>query len=101
MVPSERGIELPELKERHIPDICIPRVNSNSVNALLVEKGTVVDANFITLNIPKDIMINKYGVLALLSSDWAKVQLELNGNVLGGGALKLDRGHLQNLYFFK
>ncbi len=91
--------QLPELKERHIPDICIPRVNSNSVNALLVEKGTVVDANFITLNIPKDIMINKYGVLALLSSDWAKVQLELNGNVLGGGALKLDRGHLQNLIF--
>jgi len=90
---------LPELKERHIPDICLPRVNSNCVNPLLLEKGTIVDANFITMNIPENAIINKFGILALLSSDWAKLQLEFNGNVLGGGALKLDRSHLQNLIF--
>lgn len=91
--------QLPALKDRHLPDICIPRVNSSIAKPLIVEKGVVVDANFITINASTDSYINKYGVLALLSADWTIVQLELSGNTLGGGALKLDRTHLQNLVY--
>jgi hypothetical protein len=93
--------QIPELKDRHLPDICIPRVNSSVVKPLFVEKGVVVDANFITINVQPSAILDKYGLFALLNSDWTKVQLELYGNVLGGGALKLDRTHLQNLTFPK
>lgn len=93
--------QIPELKDRHLPDVCMPRVNSSVVKPLLVEKGVVVDANFITINVQPNAILDKYGLFALLNSDWTKVQLELYGNVLGGGALKLDRKHLQNLTYPK
>jgi predicted RNA methylase len=89
--------QLPELKKRHVPDICIPRVNSKSVKSYGVEDNVVVDANFLTINLSQDSNIPVYGLIAILNSDWIKVQLELSGNVLGGGALKLDRNHLLNI----
>ncbi len=89
--------QLPELKKRHVPDICIPRVNSKSVKSYLVEDNVVVDANFLTINLRQDSNIPVYGLIAILNSDWIKAQLELSGNVLGGGALKLDRNHLLNI----
>ncbi|WP_442846727.1 N-6 DNA methylase [Leeuwenhoekiella sp. H156] len=89
--------QLPKLKNRHVPDICIPRVNTKSVKSYLVEENVVVDANFLTINIKQDSNLSVHGLIAILNSDWIKVQLELRGNVLGGGALKLDRNHLLNI----
>ncbi|WP_295222556.1 N-6 DNA methylase [uncultured Chryseobacterium sp.] len=91
--------QIPELKDRHLPDICVPRVNTNKIKPLIIEKGVIVDANFITINVSPNSLINKYGILALLNSDWTSFQLEIIGNILGGGALKLDRNHLHNLLF--
>jgi hypothetical protein len=89
--------QLPELRKRHIPDICIPRVNSRLVTAYMVENNVVVDANFLTINLKRDSIISSYALTSILNSDWIKLQLELSGNILGGGALKLDRNHLFNL----
>jgi predicted RNA methylase len=91
--------QIPDLKARHIPDICIPRVNTSFVKPFIVEKGVVVDANFITVNVSPNSPLSKYGLLALFKSDWISLQLELYGNTLGGGALKLDRNHLLNIIF--
>lgn len=92
---------LPILKRRHLPEICIPRVNSKTVKAYLLENTIVVDANFLTINTDANSEWNQFVLIAILNSDWIKIQLELTGNVLGGGALKLDRMHLLNLYIPK
>ena len=89
--------QLPDLKKRHVPDICIPRVNSKLVSSYVVEENVVVDANFLTINLSHDSNISIYVLIAILNSNWIKVQLELSGNVLGGGALKLDRNHVLNI----
>lgn len=93
----KRWYQLPPLRLRHIPELCIPRVNTRTVKAFLVESDIVVDANFITLTTTDKSKYSKYSLLAILNSDWVKLNLELNGNILGGGALKLDKTHLNNI----
>ena len=93
----KRWYQLPPMKSRHLPELCIPRVNSKTVKSFLVESDTVVDANFITVNTTQNSKYSKYALLAIFNSDWFKLNLELNGNVLGGGALKLDKAHINNI----
>lgn len=94
---------LPPLKERHIPNLCVPRICGNSAEALYirqsVENEIVVDANFITLwNSDFSAQMRAY---ALLNSTWAKCYLEVIGTTMGGGALKIEASHMRKLLFPK
>jgi hypothetical protein len=88
---------LPQLNKRHLPNICIPRVNSKFVKTFSVQHDVVIDANFLTICLNDNNMISTESMVALLNSNWVRLQLELIGNVLGGGALKLDRNHLRSI----
>lgn len=94
---------LPPLKERHIPNLCVPRICGNSVETLYVrqsvENEIVVDANFTTLWNP-DISA-QMRAYALLNSTWAKCYLEVIGTTMGGGALKIEASHVRKLLFPK
>lgn len=89
--------QLPALQKRHLPDLFIPRVNSNYVKCFSVEEDVVVDANFLTISGSESSRISRYALLAYMNSNWVRVQFELIGNVLGGGALKLDKIHIRNI----
>ncbi len=103
---TEDGMErfwymLPELKERHTPDLCIPRVCGGKVETLFVNQKPaqkiVVDANFTTLWNPD---VNSHMIaLALLNSTWTETFFELTGTLLGGGALKIEASHVRKLLF--
>lgn len=90
---------LPKMKERHYPDICIPRINGDSVNSLFVmqakNKNIVVDANFITMW-SKD-TDSHMEMFAITNSLWFKCYLELTSTVMGGGALKVEASHLKHM----
>lgn len=94
---------LPPLKERHIPNLCVPRICGNSAEALYVmqsvENEIVVDANFTTLwNQDISAQMRTY---ALLNSTWVKCYLEVIGTTMGGGALKIEASHVRKLLFPK
>lgn len=92
---------LPELRSRHIPDLCIPRINGREVECLFVNNTSshriVVDANFTTLwnAIPE----KAYAVFTLLNSTWFKCYMELIGTTMGGGALKIEASHIKKVVF--
>lgn len=92
---------LPVLKERHTPDLCIPRVCGSGAETIFVcqnaEKKIVVDANFITLWNPD--LSSQLRTFALLNSTWAKAFLEVIGTVMGGGALKIEASHVRKIVF--
>lgn len=94
---------LPELKSRHLPDLCIPRINGGEVECLFVNNKSihriVVDANFTTLwtELPESI----YAVFAMLNSTWFKCYMELIGTTMGGGALKIEASHIKRVIFPK
>lgn len=92
---------LPPLKERHVPNLCMPRVCGDSPEALFVnqveEKDIIVDANFITLWNPDT--RSQVIAFALLNSTWAKLFLEVIGTVMGGGALKVEASHIRKIVF--
>ena len=92
---------LPPLKERHIPNLCISRVCSESPETIFinqaVKKEIIVDANFITLwnqNYHDQVI-----AFALLNSTWAKFFLEIIGTTMGGGALKVEASHVRKMVF--
>jgi hypothetical protein len=88
---------LPALAKRHLPQLCISRVNYRIVRCAHVSDGIVVDANFSTLwTEPKD-MQTVYSVLALMNSTWAQACLESLATIMGGGALKVEAAHLRAL----
>lgn len=94
---------LPPLKERHIPNLCVPRICGNSVEALYIRQSAkneiVVDANFTTLwNSDFSAQMRAY---ALLNSTWVKCYLEVMGTAMGGGALKIEASHVRKLLFPK
>lgn len=92
---------LPPMARRHLPDLCMTRVNASSAECIYIrqEPGApiAVDANFVTL----------WGTdsraaaiaFALLNSTWTKCCLECVCTVMGGGALKLEAAHLKKLRF--
>ena len=92
---------LPELKSRHLPDLCIPRINAKEVECLFVNNTSihkiVVDANFTTLW--NDIPEKAYAVFTLLNSTWFKCYMELIGTTMGGGALKIEASHIKKVLF--
>lgn len=87
---------LPMLGNRHIPQLCISRVNYKSARCCLVaDKGIVVDANFSTLWMIKGDKQQKYAMFALLNSTWVQCYLEAIATVMGGGALKVEASHIR------
>jgi hypothetical protein len=86
---------LPALASRHLPQLCISRVNYRSVHCALLDDGIVVDANFSTLwSQTADSRIS-FAVLALMNSSWTQACLESMATVMGGGALKVEAAHLR------
>ena len=94
---------LPKLKNRHLPDLCIPRINGDEIECLFVDNNSkdriVVDANFTTLWNGKT--NNAYIAFAILNSTWFKCYMELIGTTMGGGALKVEASHIKKTVFPK
>jgi len=89
---------LPPLTRRHRPMVFIPRVNGSHPRAMLNPDHTVVvDANFSTFWSTGDDALDAYAFLALMNSSWCAASFELEGTVLGGGALKLEATQLRRL----
>ena len=94
---------LPQLTNRHLPNLCITRISSAEADCIYVpqseENHIVVDANFVTLWSESKRTVN-IG-LALLNSTWSKCYLELLCTVMGGGALKIEASHVGKILFPK
>lgn len=92
---------LPQLTNRHLPNLCITRISSAEADCIYVpqseENHIVVDANFVTLWSESKRTVN-IG-LALLNSTWSKCYLELLCTVMGGGALKIEASHVGKFCF--
>ena len=88
---------LPVLAKRHLPQLCVSRVNNKSTRCLLIADGIVVDANFSTLWTEPRNDRAIYSLLALMNSSWVQACLELIATVMGGGALKVEASHLRAL----
>jgi tRNA1(Val) A37 N6-methylase TrmN6 len=88
---------LPALAKRHVPQLCIPRVNNKNVRCMLVDDGVVVDANFSTLWTEPENSRVVCSALALMNSSWVRACLESTATVMGGGALKVEASHLRAL----
>lgn len=90
---------LPVFTRRHLPDLCMNRVCSSVCECIYVpqseEVPIAIDANFVTMwgEEQKKVFI----CLALLNSTWSRCYLELVGTVMGGGALKVEAGHVKRL----
>ena len=90
---------LPSLKNRHMPDLVIPRINGGVVRAYQLAGGRqiVADANFSTIWANDRNQEVPHAALALLNSTYVRLELERTCNVLGGGALKCEAVSLRNL----
>lgn len=92
---------LPPLAPRHLPTLCMTRVNSTQPECIFVRQDDnakiIVDANFVTLwgAEPQAIKV----AFALLNSTWTRCYLETLCTVMGGGALKLEAAQLKKLQF--
>lgn len=90
---------LPKMTNRHLPNLCLTRVSANMTECLYVQQSAetpiAIDANMVTLwgKSQRNILI----AFALLNSTWSKLSLELICTVMGGGALKVEAGHLKRL----
>lgn len=94
---------LPSLTARHLPSLCMTRINSVQPECIFVLQDEkfpiVVDANFVTIwsDKPQSIKV----AFVLLNSTWARCYLESLCTVMGGGALKLEAAQLKKLKFPK
>ena len=90
---------LPSLSRRHLPDLCMTRINSNTTECIFVgqnyESPTVVDANFTTLWGENSETV--FLTYALLNSTWCKCFLECSCTIMGAGALKVEANHLKKM----
>lgn len=89
--------QLPPLAPRHTGTIIIPRVNGGSPMARYNPSRMVVDANFSTLWTATNDAKLELAILAILNSNWCRIQMEEVGTVMGGGALKLDAVQLKKI----
>ncbi|WP_286884819.1 N-6 DNA methylase [Aneurinibacillus sp. UBA3580] len=89
---------LPPFAKRHIPDLFVPRINNLHPKVMMnsTEKA-VIDANFSTLWLKEDGIVDAYALLSCLNSSWSIAAMELIAAVMGGGALKLEATHLKRL----
>lgn len=90
---------LPALKDRHLPNLVIPRINGGVVRAYLLagDRRVVADANFSTIWVSDRNPKAAHAALALLNSSYVRLELERNCSVLGGGALKCEAVSLRKL----
>lgn len=89
--------QLPPLAPRHTGSIIVPRVNGGSPIARYNPSRMVVDANFSTLWTAPTNHSLELAILAILNSNWCRIQMEEVGTVMGGGALKLDAVQLKKI----
>lgn len=94
---------LPSLTSRHLPALCMTRVNSTMPECIFVPQELnapiAVDANFVTMWGDNSQTVK--AAFALLNSTWARCYLETLCTVMGGGALKLEAAQLKKLQFPK
>jgi N-6 DNA methylase len=96
--PPTFWYQLPELADRHRPELALSRVCGNAPRTyLLRDRKVVLDANFAALWRSTSDALDEYAMLALLNSTLTVATLESVGNVLGGGALKLEAAHLRRI----
>ena len=88
---------LPPLMPRHLPDMCISRVNYKQTRCLFNPEKVVIDANFSTLWVDSQDDEVIYALFAMLNSNWISAYLETIATVMGGGALKVEAAHLRQL----
>lgn len=90
---------LPMLKDRHRPNLVIPRINGGVVRAyqLAGDRQIVADANFSTVWVNDGNLKTSHAALALLNSTYVRLDLERNCSVLGGGALKCEAVSLRKM----
>lgn len=90
---------LPALKDRHLPNLVIPRINGGIVRAyqLAGNRRVVADANFSTIWVSDKNIKASHVALALLNSTFVRLELERSCSILGGGALKCEAVSLRKL----
>lgn len=92
---------LPNFTKRHLPDLCMTRINARSAECIFVPQTTkapvAVDANFSTLWCQSEHTAKT--VFALLNSSWSKCYLENICTIMGGGALKVEASHIRKVLF--
>ncbi|TPG23471.1 N-6 DNA methylase [Variovorax guangxiensis] len=94
--PAHRWYMLPDFAPRHLPDVMLARVNSNTPKCYLNEgRSCLIDANFSTMWIMESSQWQAAGLLAFMNSAWAQAVIERSGAVMGGGALKVEATHLR------
>ncbi|MCG5531508.1 N-6 DNA methylase [Halorhodospira halochloris] len=88
---------LPDFKPRHLPQAFVPRIIHATPH---VYKNTqppiLIDANFSTFWSTRG-KWTPAGLAAFLNSSWCRAIMEALGTPLGGGALKLEAGHLRKM----
>lgn len=92
---------LPSFTKRHLPDLCMTRINAKSAECIFVPQTTkrpvAVDANFSTLWCQSEHTAKT--AFALLNSSWSKCYLEIICTIMGGGALKVEASHIRKVLF--
>jgi len=89
---------LPALAKRHMPHLCISRVNYKSKKCYFIaDDNTIIDANFSTLWMDAKNEKIVFAMFALMNSTWTQSLLEAISSVMGGGALKVEASHLRSL----
>jgi len=86
------------LKKRHFGEIIIPRVSDGPIRAFFIKDAgaIVIDANFSTF-ISDEIKTSPKRLWLWLNSNTFRIICELNGTVLGGGALKVESDLLSRI----
>jgi hypothetical protein len=100
--PPSFWYQLPELADRHRPELALGRVCGSAPRTYLLPGRTILlDANFSSLWQSTSDALAPYAMLALLNSTLTVATFESVGNVLGGGALKLEAAHLRRVALYR
>ena len=99
---TSKWFQLPNLRERHTPDLFLPRIVGTEIKTYInCNPKLVIDANFNSLWGSKEGSTSKFAILALMNSDWTRAWLESVCTSMGGGALKIEAINLKTLCFPK
>ena len=91
-----RWYQLP-LAPRHEGAVLAPRVNGLHFRAFLNTRCQLVDANFSTFVSSSRPALSPRALAALLNADVVRAAMEAIGTPMGGGALKVEAAHLDEL----
>lgn len=99
-IVNRKWYMLPVLMPRHMPALCIPRINYKEAKCILIaDEDIVVDANFSTLWMSTKSQDTIYAMFAMFNSSWMRAYLETISTVMGGGALKTEASHIRQVLF--